>query len=243
MGHAGIVLRGRDHPQLGRVAWRGLGDQVGIAISAGAVADPYAHLDPNEDGALAVRIGDAVVLAVVDGNGGVDASDAALGTLASTLGRGAPPRGQEGAWLLEHRGAAMDAATRARRRRPQAHASDTALSLVLVAGGGVVASTVGDTGVVVIGERTQVLSGTVPHLDHTATPAPFRRYGVNGAAAVLVASDGLFDALGVGWPDVVRRCLAQASAAQAAEAIIEQACRAGADDNVSLAVARLPTTS
>lgn len=235
-----VVLRGREHPELGRVAGGTLGATVGIAISAGAIADRHAHLDPNEDGVVAGCIAGSIMLAVVDGNGGTDASDAALTTVTRTIGdaRGPVPGG-EARWLLDLRDTAMAAAASARRRHPRAHASDTALSLALIGDDQVVATSLGDTGVVLLGERAEILSGIAPHLGHTADPALYHWRAIRTAAHVVLASDGLFDALGRGWVEVLQRSLREGAPGQAAAWVVEQACRAGADDNVSVAIAHV----
>lgn len=239
-----IVLRGREHTELGRVVGEAFGATVGIAISAGAVADSHAHLDPNEDGVLAGCVAGSILLAVVDGNGGTDASDAALTAVARVLGDDRTPvPGGEARWLLELRDIAMAAAANARRGHPRAHASDTALSLALIGDDQVVTTSIGDTGVVLLGERVEILSGIAPHLGHTAEPALSHRRTIGRVAHVVVASDGFFDALGRAWVEVMQRSLLEGAPWQAAARVVEQACRAGADDNVSVAIAQVGAPS
>ena len=235
------VLRGFDHPELGRVARWAFGDDTGIAISAGSLVDERAHLDPNEDGAFAARRDDATVLAVVDGNGGANASDAALTWLADEFDQWSDPIPEDrSGWLFSLRDQAMRAASNARRQRPRAHASDTALSLAAVIGSTVSATSLGDTGVVVVSRRVEVLSGIAPHLDHLAVPALTRQTTLTAGGHVIVATDGFFDALGPRWVDMVRTVLQEFTASKAAAALVEEACAAGADDNISVAVTAVP---
>jgi len=73
-----LELRGRDYPRLGPLAHAALADGGALALSRGEFHKPYAHVDPNEDGALLFRDGAAALLAVVDGFNGVAASEAGL---------------------------------------------------------------------------------------------------------------------------------------------------------------------
>ena len=73
-----LELRGRDYPRLGPLAHVSLPDGGALAISRGEFQKPYAHVDPNEDGALLFRDDAAALLAVVDGHNGVAASEAGL---------------------------------------------------------------------------------------------------------------------------------------------------------------------
>jgi serine/threonine protein phosphatase PrpC len=76
-----VLLLGRDYPDLGPLAWAGFPGGGGLALSRGANPKVYQHQDPNEDGALLVRVGACVVLAVADGYNGVAASEAALASV------------------------------------------------------------------------------------------------------------------------------------------------------------------
>lgn len=73
-----IALLGRDYPRLGPVAHASLDAGGAVALSRGAYVKPYAHVDPNEDGALVVRAEDAALACVVDGYNGAGASERAL---------------------------------------------------------------------------------------------------------------------------------------------------------------------
>jgi serine/threonine protein phosphatase PrpC len=95
-------LRGRDHSELGAIETRAEGIAA-LALSIGGAKKVYAHTDPNEDGALFALGREGALLAVADGHGGADASEAALGCVLQTL---APPwtsspRPLRGAWEEE----------------------------------------------------------------------------------------------------------------------------------------------
>jgi serine/threonine protein phosphatase PrpC len=71
------LLRGRDHTHLGVTAAIAEG-RAAIALSRGGAPKSYSHRDPNEDVALFVLGEGGILLAVADGHGGCDASEAAL---------------------------------------------------------------------------------------------------------------------------------------------------------------------
>jgi serine/threonine protein phosphatase PrpC len=73
-----VALRGRDYPELGPIGSVGLPGVGALALSRGAYPKAYAHVDPNEDGALLYRGADATLLCVVDGYNGARASEVAL---------------------------------------------------------------------------------------------------------------------------------------------------------------------
>jgi hypothetical protein len=77
-------LRGRDHGELGAIETCAEG-VAALALSMGGAKKVYAHTDPNEDGALFALGSGGALLAVADGHGGVDASEAALACVLETL--------------------------------------------------------------------------------------------------------------------------------------------------------------
>jgi serine/threonine protein phosphatase PrpC len=78
MTRRALGLLGRDYPTLGQVGLVAFPDGGAIALSRGAVPKVYAHVDPNEDAGLLVRMETGAVLAVADGYNGVRASELAL---------------------------------------------------------------------------------------------------------------------------------------------------------------------
>ena len=229
-----VSLRGPDHPRLGAISACGIGS-VGLAISAGQIADPAAHLDPNEDALLAAVGPGGAFVGVIDGCGGFDAAAAAL----QELDAAAPSlvdRPAGGPALLERVDAVRRRAGGVRREDARAHASSASFSLVLFDGDAGFACTRGDTGVALLGPPTTVVSGVVPHLDHAAPPAPLQQFELSAGRRLLLASDGFFDALGPQWVPEARAAGALDPTA-AARRLVSVACREGADDNVSVAVA------
>jgi serine/threonine protein phosphatase PrpC len=73
-----VLLRGRDYTVLGQLTAVGLSGAGALAITRGAQPKPYAHVDPNEDGALVLDANGGVLIAVVDGHLGRAASEFAL---------------------------------------------------------------------------------------------------------------------------------------------------------------------
>jgi Protein phosphatase 2C len=80
-------LRGRDHSELGAIETCAE-DVAALALSIGGAQKVYAHTDPNEDGAFFALGSEGTLLAVADGHGGVDASEAALTCVLETLAPG-----------------------------------------------------------------------------------------------------------------------------------------------------------
>jgi len=70
------ALRGRDHGELGAIETCSE-DGVALALSIGGAKKQYGHTDPNEDAALFSLGAGGMLLAVADGHGGVEASEAA----------------------------------------------------------------------------------------------------------------------------------------------------------------------
>ena len=77
-------LHGRDQTELGAIETCAEG-VAALALSLGGAKKVYPHTDPNEDGALFASGAGGTLLAVADGHGGVDASEAALGCVLGTL--------------------------------------------------------------------------------------------------------------------------------------------------------------
>jgi serine/threonine protein phosphatase PrpC len=71
------LLRGRDYPTIGMTGAVAEG-RAAIAISRGGAKKSYAYKEPNEDGALFAEAEGGILLAVADGHGGYDASQAVL---------------------------------------------------------------------------------------------------------------------------------------------------------------------
>jgi serine/threonine protein phosphatase PrpC len=130
------VLLGREHTLMGAVAAIAEGP-CAVAISRGGAAKTYAYKNPNED-AAAFHAGDGgILLAVVDGHGGCDASEVAIERLIERHARhwtGATATGLESLWSSQVYGALLDvneAIVRATTRSGVA-SSRTTLALALL---------------------------------------------------------------------------------------------------------------
>ncbi len=86
MGARWLELRGGDYPELGPLGSAALAEGGALAISRGAYRKPYAHVDPNEDGAFLQRGDDSTLLCVVDGYNGVRASELCLDAVRARAG-------------------------------------------------------------------------------------------------------------------------------------------------------------
>jgi serine/threonine protein phosphatase PrpC len=78
------ALRGRDHGELGAIETCSE-DGVALALSIGGAKKRYSHTDPNEDAALFTLGAGGTLLAVADGHGGIDASEAATACVLEKL--------------------------------------------------------------------------------------------------------------------------------------------------------------
>jgi serine/threonine protein phosphatase PrpC len=128
-------LHGRDHTELGAIETCGEG-AAALALSLGGAKKVYAHTDPNEDGALFAAGPGGTLLAVADGHGGVEASEAALACVLGTLASGwtSTEIRLRGAWKAEALSglAACEAAIGKRAASGGRRLSRTTLALAVV---------------------------------------------------------------------------------------------------------------
>lgn len=241
-----VVLFGRDHAHRGAVATAvAAGADVAVGLARGWRPKPYPAVDANED-AVAARVGDeAQLLVVADGHNGDAASHRAVEVALDALGD--PPRA---AGLTV--GDLLDAAQRIERRvsgdvSGEVPRSRTTLVVALrtptnvwwFAGGDSSLVVVDDDGARVLPARTSWFFG-----DHLA-PITMRgtlAYGCGPlppSAWVVLATDGYTDYL----PDDLTTAEAVAAAVQeagdarrAVVALLDQARRGGAGDNVGVAL-------
>ncbi|HSK98015.1 MAG TPA: protein phosphatase 2C domain-containing protein [Euzebyales bacterium] len=243
---AHAVLLGRDHTGPGAMATARADVRTAVGIARGWRPKPYAYVDPNEDAVAAAADDVAQLLVVADGHNGHRASHVAVATVLDLLGA-EPPTELDDDDLVEVftevereiAEAAPPFGPRARTtlivalRTPQdltwAGAGDSAL---LVVGAGVTAS---------LPAQTRWFCG-----DHLST-AELRealargRTDLPGHAWVALATDGYTDYLPVPRPpaEATQAFLRGLSdAEQAADALMRQARRGGAGDNVGVSVSR-----
>lgn len=81
-----IVLLGRDHEGPADVATKAVADDAAVGLARGWRPKPYAYVDPNEDAAGCVVGRRARLLVVADGHNGRQASHAAVGAVMDLLG-------------------------------------------------------------------------------------------------------------------------------------------------------------
>lgn len=236
--HPLIALLGDEHPHLGAVAVESLGDHTAIALSAGRLPKSYWHMDPNEDGALAMEAGPCRVLAVADGHNGFDAALAALSGVFDAIEHGSDEDAPQNI-LGRCVESARDHVTRALERLVDDERADsrTALSIAVTAPDRLYACTYGDTVVTrVRGQRLKHLPGDAPFLGPGAEPARLNSATLKQGDVVILASDGVTDFLGRLWRDRFADAVIVSSPTATAEALVELACLGGAGDHVSVAV-------
>lgn len=233
-----VGLYGDDHPDLNDVATAELGEAAAIALSRGRYPKVDPHPDPNEDGVVAAVGAAGWLLAVADGHHGFDVARTALRTVAdaaeSLLAH--DPKPGDVRQLCE---AAMDAGARAAgEAQGPRRDSDTALSLVVVAGSRLLVANYGDTVVArVRGNRAKVLSGPQPFLRVATEPPQPRRMRLRAGDRVVAASDGVTDFLGRDWPSRMAELTEPATdPLQAVRALPAAAMDGGAGDHLAAAL-------
>jgi len=231
------VLYGVDHTELGAVASGEVGGRAGFALSRGKFPNGYSYVDPNEDALLVASDGEAWLLAVADGHGGIGASHAAVEALVEAaptlLSLTDPLRAAAEALAVAH------AAVLPVERTPGEYPSRTALTVAAVAGGGAAVAGAGDTTAFLVAddrarrllERTPFLGPGVP-ARVLAPPVPVRL----GAGRLVVCSDGLVDFLGRRPEEALVPAVAAGGPEAAATGAMEAAFRGAAGDNVAVVV-------
>jgi serine/threonine protein phosphatase PrpC len=241
------ALWGDEHPELGDIAVTGLGAHTALGLSAGRFPKSYWHLDPNEDGVVAVGDAGTRVLAVGDGHNGFDAAAAGLMGVAYEALQllAAPPV----------TGAEVTARALARARRSVADAlqglveprgrSRTALSIAVIDAGVVHAATHGDSSVVRVRRGKAKLLTAPSDFLGPRTPTPeIASARARDGDVIVVVSDGVSDFLGSHWPETLAKVVAAASDAQAGvQQIIQLAHAGGAGDHIAVALSQVGDTT
>lgn len=237
-----VLLLGKDHAELGRVAIETLGS-VAVGISRGRHPKAYPYLDPNEDTVLAVTSADRTLLVVADGHSGIEASHAAITSIASAA---RSSLNLSGSALIEH---LLEVAQRAVGEatadlESPRDRSATALTMVTVGPEGGAAASVADcVSLYIRGGKTQLLTDVdVPFLGRDSPPVRprIRRFSPRPGDLVVAASDGLIDFIPRPWPDHLGQLLTDGlSAEEAVAAAIAAAGEGGGGDNVAVASLRV----
>lgn len=239
MGQRRVELRGRDYRELGPLALVALPGAGALALSRGAEPKPYAHVDPNEDGALLVASDAGLLAAVVDGFNGGAASERALDVVA-----------QEAESLIAASG--RDFAERARRvaleiaRSLRALApSHTCLLLATRRGSALHFATFGDSTLF----RASSNAAASPETPHVLGPRLTSRalglealwhgaFTLAPGERVALVTDGVTNF--APEPERLGALLREGDAASGARALARAALDGGAGDNVAVAVLEGP---
>ncbi|HEX6254996.1 MAG TPA: protein phosphatase 2C domain-containing protein [Euzebyales bacterium] len=243
-GVTSATLLGRAHRLSGQVAVADAGGRAAVGLARGWMPKPYAYVDPNED-VVACSVADhGHLLIVADGHNGHRASHVAVAEVMDTFADAVPEHFDQDTVLdvseaVERRIAAANAADGPRSRTTMVVALRTATQLWWFAAG--------DSALTIVSARR---TGPLPAatrwffgdgLDRGALARSLAsgRIAVPDGAWVVLATDGYTDYL----PDHLTVSSATAVAvagvdepADAAHALLDQARRGGAGDNVGVAV-------
>lgn len=243
------ALWGPDHEELGEVASASAGPKAAIALTRGRFKKLYSYLDPNEDMIAVVDGPRATLFVVADGHNGSLAARTATEEVLAIFGDDPPPEVTEKEWpaIFQRVNEKVLAALFPPSPQP---ASRTVLLVAIVAGDAVSWGSLGDAALVVAapGEARgrqlnkelarfvgYPMSGRV--LDNLVQRG---RHRLGPEEYLVAATDGLSEFVSPMRPaDVVPRVLGRAgrpTPEDAALALVDVACDAGAGDNVAVAV-------
>lgn len=242
---ARAMLLGRDHTGPGAMATMRADARTAVGIARGWRPKPYAYVDPNEDAVAVVVSNDVQLLVVADGHNGYRASHVALESVLGALSPTLPPADMDDDDLVGvFARVDQDIAEVAPPFGPRTR---TTLIVALRTRDTVQWAGVGDSALLVVGGG---MTGALPAQtswfcgDHLPLPAMHGslargRAGVPAHAWVALATDGYTDYLPVPRPpaEATQAFLRGVSdAEQAAEALLRQARRGGAGDNVGVSI-------
>lgn len=235
------ALCGEDFQTLDEIGVSAVAPSLALALSRGRHRKGYPHIDPNEDAVVGAVGQGGRMVAALDGHSGIDAARAAM-TAVVEAAPGLVGVDPVRAWDLTgvfHRARALVAQAITRLEPPRAR-SRTALSLAVIRGDTLFHATLGDTSLLLVRKgRPRVLSRPTDWLGgRTGTP-PVQSVTVRTGDRVVVASDGLTDFLGVGWPQEVARVVTRRKPEDACVDLVTAAHDRGAGDNVCIAVTAL----
>lgn len=238
--------------EYGAVAVVEVAPGVSLALTRGLHPKPYAWTDPNEDVVAAVVGPRATLLVVADAHNGALSAQVAVDAVLRELGDDPPPdlADRQLVELFDRVNRSVRLATR---NGPSATGqSRTTLALALVSGGVVRWASMGDSAVYTAdGELTYGENHFVgwpmsqPYVDRALQRG---RATIEPGRWVALVSDGFSNFAGPDPGAVAVRAVAgagaQASASEAAQALIARAFDGGAGDNVAVAFAGpLPTAA
>ena len=246
-----IVLHGSDHRGVGEHTLATIGSSLAVATSAGAKPPSVPAVDGNEDVGAIVSGSRAELLIVADGHFGHEASELAVHHVLEALGDDPPPADlvdEELVALFFDAGVAVQHET-GRFDCPHPN-SRTTLALALVTDEIVQWAALGDSCVIIAAGQWGVrldtprsaYLGSRFHVTDIAAAMTRGRLARTVWDALVLATDGLVDALGVADKDlattVQRELGSRVGAEQLADCLIQLALGHGAEDAVTIAVAR-----
>jgi serine/threonine protein phosphatase PrpC len=254
------VLWGRDHTELREAAVEAAGPGVAIGLTRGRFPKGYAHVEPNEDVVAAAVGSRATLLVVADGHHGCAAAEVAVETVLDRLGADPPPEGlAPEAWIALFAAAAEAVGWRPGggdlEGRPEQD-SRTTMTVAIAADGRVHWASLGDSVAYTItgiraggraGGRARALNRPRHRfLGARTTAADLRRDLDTGTKTlrrggwVALATDGLTEFVRPTEDALARAVVLPGGPTDAVGHLLDLAGRAGAGDNVAVAIAELP---
>ena len=242
---ARAVLLGRDHTGPGAMATMRADARTAVGIARGWRPKPYAYVDPNEDAVGVAAVSDVQLLVVADGHNGYRASHVALEAVLDTLAPTLPPADLDDDDLVglvaRADQAVIDAAP------PFGPRTRTTLVVALRTPDAVQWAGVGDSALLIVGRgvtsalptQTRWFCGDGVTVSAMRDTLARGRAQVPAQAWVTAATDGYTDYLPVPRPpaEATQTFLRNVTdPEQAAEALMRQARRGGAGDNVGVSI-------
>lgn len=241
------VLWGTDHEELDTVATLAVGEKAALANTRGRYPKAYRYEDPNEDSVAVVVGRRATLLVCADGHNGAYAPNTAVREVLRALGDDPPP---DTDWLALFR-SVNDTVIEGKEAGSGQSASNTVLLVALRSPGRLSWGAIGDGALVVgrlgAGRARQLNREAMRFVGHPMSKRALKSTVGRGTLDlgaddwVVMVTDGLSEFVAPRKPaDVVPQVLAAVSpptAEAVARAVVETACRAGAGDNVAVAVA------
>ena len=237
------VLLGRDHTAEGTTAVRAVG-RCAVGIARGWEPKPYSYVDPNEDAVAVVDDEHAQLLVVADGHHGHQVSHEAVIAVLELLG--SPPRPAD-LRLREVREVVRLIADRVQPMSSGDAPSRTTLVVALRSARHLQWFAAGDSALLVVDPQralqlttpTRWFFGDAPSVATTRWGVALGRTDLTLEATVIAATDGYTDYLPT--PSQPAEAAAAAVrdatvAGRAAAALLDQARRGGAGDNVGVSV-------
>ena len=248
-GETAGVLWGTDHEELGQISTLTVGPRTALANTRGRFPKAYRYEDPNEDSVAAVVGPRATLLVCADGHNGALAPNLAVQSVLDELGDDPPPELDDGAWV-ELFGTVNDTVIARKGMGSEQPASNTVLLVALASPGRLSWGAIGD-GAIVVGRPgaargRQVNREAMRFIGHPMNRRSLKQTVQRGTTDVapdewvVVITDGLAEFVTPLRPaDVVPRVLGTLdppTPEDAARALVDTACSAGAGDNVAVAV-------